>query len=146
MYQVDNNYQHNNESHGMHFSESILNSVWSDPERPYSQLELKEMFERLMLSASHWVQHDRCGHRYFVKTNGVKYKQLNEFPEIRDHGNCSVCWKVRKTPREIRDVAVEFMDYIEDEFPNMSLDNGRLTLYKYKVFEIFYTWLYKEDF
>jgi hypothetical protein len=129
--------------------ESILTSTWADPTRPYSQKELSIMkqrfFQQLTLDKE-YVQHEECGHQYYVKSGGVKFKQLKLPDSVgRDIGNCSVCWKLRRTPRSIYNNADNFIRLYMDEFPVLDTDY-RYSFYNNEIQTIFYTWLYKEEF
>lgn len=116
--------------------QSVLLTDWEEPSRPFSRKEIEflhgKLFEKLMISEM-IVHHPECGHKYRVKKNGVKHKQLLEDPENR--GNCSVCWKIQKTPRRLKDAAHEFVGLAE---------SGRTDYFGYTVNSIFYTWLYNE--
>jgi hypothetical protein len=124
---------------------SIVYTQWNEPTRPYSQKELsdlnKQLFKKLQLS-THYVEHSECGHYYYVKQAGAKYKQLMHSLEQengRDIGNCSVCWKFRKSPKSMWDLCEQFLRYHNEVFRQ-----PRHTYFAYKVYEIFYTWLYQE--
>ena len=58
---------------------SILNSVYIEPTRPYSQKELQnmriELFKELKLSETR-AFHKKCKHSYFVKSNGKKEQDI----------------------------------------------------------------------
>lgn len=125
---------------------SVLNSVWTEPARPYSHRELhdsqKDFLHHLRLSRD-WVHHSECGHRYFVKHNGVKHKLMLEASD-RNVGNCSVCWKLRQTPDELIDCAYMFVD----SYMDLGDDPERppLDVKAYEITKIYYTWLYVENF
>lgn len=126
---------------------SILHSQWVPPTRPYSQKELtsnRDFFLQKLGLSKNYAQHSECGHTYFVKEGGNKDKEL-ENSETADVGNCSVCWKLRQTPRkdDMKDKAHNFVDLYSQEFPN-SPYNDRLTYYGTTIERIFYIWLYKE--
>jgi len=133
----------------IHADDSILNSEWVAPSRPYSNKELQHRHERFFKSlrlSSLYVCHSGCGHKYFVKENGVKYKGLQdeENEGSLDIGKCSVCWKLRQTPRSIKGYALDFLDLYDEYFP--SLDNIEFSYYTFEIERIFYTWLYQENF
>ena len=127
---------------------SVLEKDYTPVNRPHSQLELETMRTRNLKSmriGSVKAHHRRCNHFYFVKENGRKEKMIKENDNC-DTGNCSVCWKMTKTPRHLRSrakcVIEEYMngyDYRER--------NGITYLYHADVEaeKTFYTWLYQED-
>lgn len=129
--------------------ESILHTEWVPANRPYSQNELQFLEERLfnkLQIVDLLVQHSDCGHCYRIKKNGVRYKKMVEDECVDnsnppDIGNCSVCWKISKTPRELGTLVDEFL-----ELHNNFLENERKTYFSYLVNKLFYTWLYKEMF
>jgi len=129
-------------------SDSILYTEWVEPNRPYSQLELTEMEERLFrnlqLSTMHTF-HEECGHSYFVKNGGLKYKQLLEQGDGADLGNCSVCWKLHNTPYNLNTLCVDFVN-LHSKVIEEHQTVDRKSLFNYQIFKIFYTWLYNEFF
>lgn len=123
--------------------ESIILSEWDAPARPYSQKELHYMIDslrkKLRLSNTMVFQED-CGHSYYVKFNGVKYKQVLETNSPNVKGNCSVCWKFNNTPRELKNACKEMINaYMGTSSERMSFDN-------FKITQIFYIWLFYEVF
>jgi hypothetical protein len=124
--------------------DSCLHNEWIEPERPYSQKELDaletDFFEKIQLSTGLSALHNGCGHTYQVKKNGVKFKELLAEPEMRDVGNCSVCWKLSRTPRELKHLANDFIQLYKPE------TNIRKSFYDYQVKKTFYTWLYSENY
>jgi hypothetical protein len=127
---------------------SILFTEWVPPTRPYSQKELVEnrkfFLQKLGLSQN-YAQHNQCGHTYFVKDGGNKDKELAA-SETNDVGNCSVCWKIRQTPKRegMREKAENFVNLYNQEFQNNILHTERLSYYGTTIERIFYIWLYKE--
>jgi len=122
---------------------SILNSEYVEPTRPYSQKELEQnriQTYRSMRLGKTRAHHRRCDHFYLVKDNGRKEKEMKE-NNSNDMGNCSVCWKVNKTPRNLKNAASSLVSgysnafYDEPEF----LDHGSVDLET-----SFYKWLYEE--
>lgn len=127
-----------------HPDDSILNSEWVAPTRPYSRKELEHLHDRLFRSyrlSSLYVIHESCGHQYYVKENGMKYKNLKENNTL-DTGKCSVCWKLRQTPRSLKGSAIDFIDLYAENFPD--LESPVYTYYRFEIERIFYTWLYQE--
>lgn len=125
--------------------DSILNTVWEEPHRPYSQRELEDMqewlFSKCQLS-NMYIFHEKCGHVYHVKQNGVKYKQLIfAEPTHSQNDNCSVCWKLRKTPQSLLNTAIDLLHLFREEFHNETN-----SYYKQELYRIIYTWLYLEHF
>lgn len=127
----------------VHPDDSILHTEWIEPDRPYSQKELTDMEEKLytklQVDKDVFVKHEDCGHYYRVKKNGVRYKQLLSDPTNIDVGNCSVCWKITKTPRKL--------SYLVDDFVSLhndGINSDRKSLYTFQINKIFYTWLYNE--
>lgn len=129
-------------------NDSVLHMDWNGASRPYSQRELinleEQLFTRLQVSDELIVRHAECGHTYRVKKNGVRYKQLLEEPipeeGYPDVGNCSVCWKKHKTPRNLKSLVDDFITVHDEDLE----DSERKTLYSYEVKRIFYSWLYNE--
>ena len=132
---------------------SILLSDYVKSERPMSQNELKDEFYRFMKDnkISHeTVYHTKTKYLYHVKKFGKKEKEIQENKkegkEDYNHniGNCSVTWKILKTPRELRaqarDVVKEYMTLHSGENEN------KYTHYKLELSKVFYTWLYNEQF
>lgn len=114
--------------------------------RPYSQLELRNMQNGFLHSigiSDVYAHHENCDHSYYVKLNGKKYKLIKEHNN-NDVGTCSVCWQLRRTPRELKDQANLFIELYREEFPDLKCD--RLTLSRFQIEKIFYTWLYLERF
>lgn len=125
--------------------QSILLTEWSNPDRPYSQRELQtlkqQFFKQNQLSQDLFVHHNECGHVYHVKDGGNKWRQLSQHPEDNDLGNCSVCWKLSKTPRELLEAADDFENIFRTNF-----NNPRETYLNLQVLKIFYGWLYNEEY
>jgi hypothetical protein len=132
--------------------DSVLHTEWVEPDRPYSQKELQYLDDKLATDLQIddlYVKHKDCEHCYRVKKNGIRYKKLLEYnestsenpEEIPDIGNCSVCWKIRKTPRELHSLVYEFIS-----FHNNELENSRKSYSSYLIKYVFYTWLYNESY
>jgi len=123
---------------------SILESVYIVPERPYSQYELKEkqdkLYQKLRLGKN-YVNHKNCGHFYLLKKNGRKEKELVE-KKNSDVGNCSVCWKIGKTPRKLQDIAYNIVQEFNTLFYE---ESSYLTYSKIDLENIFYRWLYENN-
>ena len=129
----------------IHYSDSILNTKWSSPDRPYSQNELNFLEEKLYKDlhlVDLAVSHTSCGHTYRIKKNGARYKKISEEGQSPVNlGNCSMCWKVHKTHRNLRQSMNEFIDLHDEDIKKV---DGRKSFFSYQVKKIFYTWLYNE--
>ena len=122
---------------------SILDSDYEEPNRPISSNELndlqKKIYNDLKLS-SIIALHDKCKHFYFVKKNGKKEKDIKE---KNLHGNCSVCWKLYKTPKSLKNKARDVIDCYSKLFSN------EIVKYTYKYYDLentFYNWLYIDNY
>ena len=117
---------------------SVLESVYVEPTRPYSQNELCEMRNKLFKKlhiGDILATHMKCNHTYYVKKNGKKEQEINEH---NNAGNCSVCWKLNKTPKFLKERAKDLIYMYKDTFSNkMSYESN-------DVETAFYTWLYSE--
>lgn len=130
-------------------NDSVLWSEWAEPDRPYSQKELSALEEKLfnqLQIANMFVMHQDCGHCYRVKKNGIRFKNMLEYfennpetTELPDVGNCSMCWKINKTPNKLRYAMNDFIKLHDD-----SMRDERKSFFSYQVKNIFYTWLYDE--
>lgn len=127
----------------MNTSSSVLEKDYKQPERPYSQKELaaiRRTNRRELRLGNVRAEHTNCGHFYLTKYNGRKAKKILETKK-KDTGNCSVCWKLSKTPRSLFPAAKELVDFYHHVFQSEP---------KYLTFEIvegevdFYKWLYEE--
>ena len=123
---------------------SALESEYIKQARPYSQSELRDsrtsLFNSLRLGEK-IVCHDKCGHIYLTKQNGRKEKEIIESGQV-DVGKCSVCWKISKTPRNLRDKARE----LAHEYCNTFSKTPEFLSYRKLDLEtVYYKWLY-EDF
>jgi hypothetical protein len=125
-------------------SKSILETEYVPPKRPYSQNELKFLRENLYKSMNIGnikTSHTKCYHFYFVKKNSRKEKEIKETNNNENIGNCSVCWKINKTPRNLRDRAYDLVDSYCRTFYDENYN------YNYDLLDletIFYKWLYFE--
>jgi hypothetical protein len=121
---------------------SVLESKYVEQTRPYSQNELNDMRTGLYRNfklGKIKAYHDKCGHFYVVKENGKKEKELKENPD--NVGNCSVCWKLSKTPTELKYSANDMVaNYVKCFYYEPSRYTYDLNDLEY----IFYQWLYVE--
>ena len=123
---------------------SILESEYVDPTRPYSQNELIYNRERLYRSfrlSKTKAQHQRCNHFYLVRANGRKEREMIE-TESNDVGNCSVCWKLSKTPGYLKDRAVDLTEHYSQCF---ACEPAILTYRLVDLEETYYKWLYEDQ-
>ena len=123
--------------------ERLLNSIYKEPERPYSQNELREVRERNLgriRVGSTMASHERCLHFYFAKEGGKKETRMIE-TDGADPGYCSVCWKLKKTPPELREKALELLEEYQLRFGSCP---ERWTHYQVELEKTFYRWLYYE--
>ena len=127
--------------------QSVLLNEIDREERPYSQEELKknrqQLWGELNLSRT-WITHDQCGHAYYVKMNGQKFKEVQEKNTNVDVGNCSVCWKLRRTPRYLANRAHSLVKCYGDVFGFQQNNNNYLVFEDSQIEKIYYVWLYLE--
>jgi hypothetical protein len=126
---------------------SVLESPYEYPTRPYCQLELGAAKDNLCKSlrlSDQYAKHVTCKHCYFVKINGKKHNDIIERNE-KDTGNCSVCWKLSKTPHNLQKSAYAMVnDYQNYFYYTHGLDSLKLTHSDVDIERVFYTWLYRE--
>ena len=128
--------------------QSILETQYKEPSRPFSQKELKNRqfynYKGHNLS-NKGVVHSRCNHYYKVKRFGQKFREI-EGELARDVGNCSVCWKIRRASNHQQDLANDItISFLESFYPyNDVVAKKRLTFYDVELENVFYTWLYSE--
>lgn len=126
---------------------SILESQLVKPTRPYSKNELLYIRERLkkhLFLSNNEVYHTKCGHFYMVKKNSNKEKEMLSTNTKSDVGNCSVCWKLYNTPRELKEKAKDVVEAYRDAFQydNFKEDNFLYDYYLFDLENVFYRWLY----
>ena len=124
---------------------SILESEYHPPVRPYSQAELKDkrkyLHSRFRLSDK-YAKHGSCRHFYRVKENGKKFKDIKAGGDC-NAGNCSVCWKLSRTPRKNNlkqrafNLVNNYMEVFENEPETLTYENVELE-------HAFYVWLYHD--
>ena len=122
---------------------SILENDYVPQDRPYSQKELAisraKNFWNLRIGEI-WAKHEKCRHYYRTRVNGRKEKEIKETNDSTI-GNCSVCWKLSKTPRNLRQSAnnmvCEYMERFWEPEERLYYDDIYLE-------NVFYTWLYTE--
>lgn len=122
---------------------SVLESTYIRPTRPYSQQELQALRDRHFRKfriGEMKAEHAECGHSYYVKFNGKKEREMKESGQS-DTGNCSVCWKISRTPNPLKPRAYELVSAYMSAFRNEP------ERFDYELVDIetsFYTWLYAE--
>ncbi len=133
-------------------SNTILEKKYEEPDRPFSQKEieyLREQSHRKLYLSQVLIKHRDCYHFYFAKANGRKEREAYETRETREThesnqtitGNCSVCWKINRTPTRLKEKAKRLVD----EYCNTLHTNPSYWTYDlYNLENDFYTWLYNE--
>ena len=123
---------------------SVLESEYIEPDRPYSQKELIKERDKLykdLRIGNITANHTKCKHFYLVKKNGRKEKEIIENNENNDIGNCSVCWKLSKTHKRLKDDAYNLVyNYIQVFFKDPEL----LTYGNIDLEKTYYRWLYED--
>jgi ribosomal protein L33 len=122
---------------------SVLEKEYNEPTRPYSRDELsimkENLYKKLRLGET-LACHSHCNHFYLVKKNGRKEKEILE-QKSQDIGNCSVCWKIRNTPKELKSTARNLVQgYCEVYYNNPQINYDNVDLER-----VYYTWLYEEN-
>lgn len=120
---------------------SILETEYVEQTRPYSQNELRDMRKSLyrqLRIGNERAYHQKCNHYYYVKQNGKKEKEIKENGTV---GNCSVCWKLSKTPTSSKHKAYDLIKAYSSEFEN---DIEFMTYNLFDLENIYYRWLYEE--
>ena len=132
---------------------SILDKQINDRERPYSQNELisleKKIIKQLKLS-NEYVYHNKEKTFYLVKKFGKKEKEIleNKKEKLEDYnldiGSCSIQWKLRKTPRHLKQNAIDLIDEFLYQYDPER--RNRKSYFKLQLFKIFHIWLYYENY
>ena len=123
---------------------SILLEKFPEAARPYCQRELRDMrvdTKHSLRLSDHQAEHPKSRYFYYVKRGGRKEEQLNQQPDKRNVGSCSVCWKLEHTDPELRDYA---MDLINNYMYTFEKEPDMLTFDKVMLERFFYTWLYEK--
>lgn len=132
---------------------TALETRYVAPTRPYSGDELADKRTHLYRSlrlGKEKASHLTCKHFYVVKENGRKEKEIlerrkNGVEDPEDCGNCSVCWKITKTPGgRLRDKAEDLFSLYFEAFARG--DPERYTYNLYDLEKTFYGWLYQDTF
>ena len=128
--------------------QSVLFSDFVPPEdRPYSQNELnylrKNTHYKMHLSTDKAV-HPDCGHFYYVRRNSKKQREIKESGKP-ESGSCSVCWKLRNTPRSALGIARNLVDlYNQHFFEEQEKFTSPLTYDNLDIESSYYGWLFLE--
>lgn len=125
-------------------SQSVLEQPFVVDSRPFSAKELWQKRQKTVKRfhlGNITIDHPRCRHCYLAKAGGRK-EQEAKASEGKNLGNCSVCWKMRKTPEHLRPAAAELVD----AYINISPDrfDPPASAYHVELERVFYTWLYGE--
>ena len=124
--------------------ENVLKNGYTEPTRPISSRELNTIREQLnkkLRLGNVIAKHKRCKHWYRVSTNGRKEKQIKD-EENADSGNCSVCWKLKTTNKEV----LKSVHGLVNEYMNLwNNQDTTLTHYLVDLESVFYRWLYEDN-
>ena len=121
--------------------ENILRKEFPPADRPYSQNELIDMRERILgrlKVGNTMVYHEQTGYFYLAKTGGKKEKAVQNGENL-DPAGCSVCWKLRKTPNNLREDAREMVEAYQVNFEKKP---EKWSLNMVNLEATFYKWLY----
>ncbi len=100
-------------------STSVLEKTCSYEDRPYSRKELESLHRNLlrrMRIGNIYISHPDCNHGYYCKAGGKKEKDMKE-SNGENTGNCSVCWKLNRTPKKLKKAARDLINYYMDRSP-----------------------------
>ena len=125
---------------------SILNKEYIPQTRPYSKNELEHLRKNLYvyLKLSNLKVNHSCGHFYKIKENSRKEKELKENNNnLSNAGNCSCCWKLHKTPEELKNKAYSLVDEYRDKF---YIEPENMTYDLFDLENTFYRWLYNDNY
>lgn len=121
---------------------SVLETKYIQPNRPYCQSELAHarviLRNKLRLGKMR-ATHQNCGHFYLVKRNSRKEKEMIA-NNTDDTGNCSVCWKISKTPNHLYENA---LDLVDDYRASFLSEPTELEHSINDVESAFYRWIYE---
>jgi len=121
---------------------SVLERKFDPIERPYSLKELtllRGRFYRSMRIGSVLIDHPECGHVYFAKANGKKEREALS-SNMENLGSCSVCWKLNRTPKNLKQRAKDLVDIFTLMFRRPERDRYE----DLELEQLYYTWLYRE--
>lgn len=120
---------------------NVLESEYKTPSRPYSYDELQYMRlkNNKFLGLGEFIaRHKKCGHFYNVHINGKKEKQIKD-TDNPDVGNCSVCWKLYKTPKKLKNQARRLVNAYKHVFET---EPSYITYSDVDLEIAYYKWLY----
>jgi len=123
-------------------SDNVLRAKYEPPTRPYSKNELKDMehnLRRRFKLSDKFVYHTKCNHFYLVKENSQKEKDILENNTNIDIGNCSICWKINNTSKDLRNTAKDMIYHYSKQFKN---EPAILTYDLFDLENVYYQWLY----
>lgn len=123
-------------------TDTVLEKKYEEPVRPYSKNELTDLRRhnhRKLFLGKVRVEHPECKHFYFAKAHGKKEKQIQQ-DGMGSAGNCSVCWKLYKTPRRLKKQAQDLIN----EYSTLYDEPPYWTYGLVDLERDFYTWLYNE--
>lgn len=126
---------------------SVLEKKIFEPDRPFSRKELQEKRKQIfrnMHIGNTLIQQSDCRHVYFAKSNGKKEKEAKEMPAgTAISGNCSVCWKINRTPKNLKNRAIDLVEAYTNS-GSIWDSNSSYNYYDFELETDFYTWLYQE--
>uniref|UniRef100_A0A6C0EKJ4 Uncharacterized protein n=1 Tax=viral metagenome TaxID=1070528 RepID=A0A6C0EKJ4_9ZZZZ len=123
--------------------DSVLEKQYVEAERPYSQKELENLRQRMrrrLYLGTVLIEHENCGHFYYARANSRKEREARETGQ-KNVGNCSVCWKINRTPRRLKGRA---KDLVDEYCRTLHEDPQYWTYYLHDLESDFYFWLYNE--
>jgi hypothetical protein len=129
----------------MELPKSVLESEYIQQTRPYSQNELKYLRENLYRNlrlSDKLSRHSKCQHFYYVRENSRKEKEMIEKNRCENIGNCSVCWKLNKTPNYLIDKAEHLAELYCSRFYK---EPEKYTYDLLDIETVFYKWLHYEN-
>jgi len=137
-----------NQNQNANNNKYILDCEYVEPERPYSQQELEDMLNKLKKNlklSDEKLKFTTNNYTYYAKKYGKKEKQIldnkkNNLDKYNENiGGCSVEWKLKKTPNEFYNVALDIVEaYMDFEYNNPQ----KLSYFNIEIFRMFYSWLY----
>ena len=129
---------------------SALTTEYVPPNRPYSQKELcylRGVLKKKLRLGTNLVTHTMCNHSYLVREISRKEKELKEKNSNEDIGNCSVCWKLRNTPYELKSTAGSLVNtFCNSVFAKEADPDTRLSFDLLDLESVYYHWLYVDDY
>ena len=127
-------------------NETVLQTPFYPPSRPISQLELIDIRDKttkvfhLSLKS---MTHSKCAHFYRLKEGGRKSQNIISQNNLTSDLNCSSCWKLNKTPENLRKNASDLINGYQNYFKDQN-EHEKLTIDMVDIECCFYKWLYEE--